>query len=114
MKLLGKISLQAWLKLNLKKIKFMMQTKASFKHKNCVSNSRPLELLYLNLFGHTQVDRLSGKKSTFVIMDDYSRYTWVLFLAHKNKTLKNFVLLFAKVQNLLGFHIAKLRGSHIH
>ena len=36
------------------------------------------------LFGISRTISLKGKSYAFVIVDDFSRYTWVLFLAHKN------------------------------
>jgi len=60
------------------------QSKTSFKFKDVVSTSGPLQLLHLNLFGPTRMLSLGGKKYGFVILDDYSRDTWVYFLAHKN------------------------------
>ena len=37
------------------------QTKISFKFKNIVSTSRPLELLHMDLFGPTRITSLGGK-----------------------------------------------------
>ena len=37
------------------------QTRVSFKSKNNVSTSRPLELLHMNLFRHTRTTSLGGK-----------------------------------------------------
>ena len=37
------------------------QTKVSFKSKNIVSTSRPLELLHMDLFGPTRTTSLGGK-----------------------------------------------------
>ncbi|KAL3513312.1 hypothetical protein ACH5RR_026029 [Cinchona calisaya] len=54
---------------------FGKKVKISFKPKNCVSTSKLLELLHSNLFGPTQHVSLGGCKYTFVIVDDYSRYT---------------------------------------
>ena len=59
------------------------QSKCSFPLKKEVSTSRPLELLHLDLFGPTQVASLGGMRYFFVIVDDYSRYTWGLFLDTK-------------------------------
>mgnify|MGYP004711394281 CR=1 FL=1 len=43
----------------------------------------------------------------------YSKYTWVIFLTHKDDTFKkNFIFLFAKVQNLLGLNIVKIRSDN--
>ena len=51
------------------------QTRNSFRPKNIVSTSRPLELIHMDLFGPTKTTSLGGKKYSLVIMDDYSRYT---------------------------------------
>ena len=76
---------------------FGKQVKVSFKPKKCVSTSKPLELLHLDLFGPTQITSLGGKRYYLVVVDDYSRYTWVIFLTHKDDAFKNFISLFAKV-----------------
>ena len=53
------------------------QTRKSFKSKKVVSTSRPLELLYLDLFGPTRTTSLGGSKYGLVVIDDFSRFTWV-------------------------------------
>ena len=62
------------------------QTKNTFKPKNLVSTTRPLELLRMNLFGPNRTTSLGGKRYRLVIIDDYSRFTWVIFLAHNDET----------------------------
>ena len=47
------------------------------------TTSKLLELLHLDLFGPTQVASLDGMKYCFVIVDDYSRFSWVFFLSIK-------------------------------
>ena len=54
---------------------FGKQIKTSLKNKNHVSTSKPLQLLHMNLFGHSRYASLSGKYYAFVIVDDYFRYT---------------------------------------
>ena len=66
------------------------QIKTSFKNKNFISTSRPLELLHIDLFGPSRTTSLGGKSYAFVIVDDFSKYTWVLFLAHKNDVFHDF------------------------
>jgi len=53
------------------------QIKNSFTNKN-VSTSRPLQLLHLDLFGPTRTVSADGKRYGLVIVDDYSRWTWVI------------------------------------
>ena len=50
--------------------------------------SRPLELIHMDLFGPTQTKSLSGNRFAFVLVDDFSRFTWVFFLEHKNQAFK--------------------------
>ena len=57
--------------------------KTSFKNKNLIYTSRPLELLHMDLFGPSRTTNLGGKSYAFVIVDDFFRYTRVLFLAYK-------------------------------
>ena len=54
---------------------FEKQVRNSFKSKNLVSTSRPLELLHVDLFGPMYVISMGGKSYGFVIVDDYSRFT---------------------------------------
>ena len=55
------------------------QVKSSFDKKIEISTKRPLELLHMDLFGPNQASSLGGKSYGLVIVDDYSRYTWVHF-----------------------------------
>ncbi|KAK9033645.1 hypothetical protein V6N11_049831 [Hibiscus sabdariffa] len=55
------------------------QHRTSFKSINDVSTSRVMQLIHLDLFGPIRTISLGGKSYAFVLVDDYSRYTWVLF-----------------------------------
>nr|GEW20662.1 ribonuclease H-like domain-containing protein [Tanacetum cinerariifolium] len=70
------------------------QHKASCKAKPVSSINQPLFRLHMDLFGPTFVKRLNKKSYCLVITDDYSRFTWVFFLATKDETspiLKTFI-----------------------
>ena len=86
--------------------------KTSFKNKNFISTSRSLELLHMDLFGPSRTTSLGGKPYAFMIVDDFSRYTWVLFLAHKNDSFHEFSKLCRKIQNEKGFTIFCIRSDH--
>ena len=75
------------------------QHKSSFKSKKDITSSRPLDLLHLDLFGPNSVASLGGKLYLFVIVDDYTRFTWVFFLAHKSETPHVFAKFCRKFQN---------------
>ena len=40
-----------------------------------IQNSRPFELLHIDLMGPAKVQSLSGKTYILVVMDDFTRYT---------------------------------------
>ena len=61
----------------------------------------------MDLFGHIRTASLSGKLYVFVIIDDYSRYIWVLFLAHKNEAHKTFIKHCRRIQNEKRFYMWK-------
>ncbi|GJZ81186.1 putative ribonuclease H-like domain-containing protein [Tanacetum coccineum] len=70
------------------------QHKASCKSKTVNSIRLPLHLLHMDLFGPTFVKSLMKKMYCLVVTDDYSRFTWVFFLATKDETsgiLKSFI-----------------------
>ncbi|KAH9649048.1 Integrase catalytic domain-containing protein [Citrus sinensis] len=91
---------------------FGKQIKTSFKNKNHISTSKPLELLHIDLFGPSRYASLNDKYYAFVIVDDYSRYTWVLFLANKDDALDAFKVLCKKLQNEKGYGIVCIRSDH--
>ncbi|GKB06864.1 putative ribonuclease H-like domain-containing protein [Tanacetum coccineum] len=77
------------------------QHKASCKSKIQNSITQPLFMLHMDLFGPTFVSSLMNKKYCLVVTDDYSRFTWVFFLASKDETsgiLKRFI---TEIENLV-------------
>src|SRR3954468_11331563 len=88
------------------------QVKSSFHSKNIVSTHKPLELLHIDLFGPVKTSSLSGKKYGFVIVDDFSRYTWVLFLKNKDDSFEAFKIFCKKVQNERNSNIVAVRSDH--
>jgi len=79
------------------------QTRVSFKPKKVVSTSKPLELLHLDLFGNYY---------GFVIVDDFSRFTWTLFLSSRDDTFDAFIKFANTIQNQLSLKIISLRSDH--
>ncbi|GJR99223.1 putative ribonuclease H-like domain-containing protein [Tanacetum coccineum] len=70
------------------------QHKASCKTKLVSSISQPLQMLHMDLFGPTSVRSINHKTYCLVVTDDYSRFSWVFFLATKDETsgiLKTFI-----------------------
>ena len=52
--------------------------------------SRLLELIHMNLFGPTKTKSLNENYFVFVLVDDFSRFTWVFFLEHKDEVVLYF------------------------
>nr|GFB55790.1 hypothetical protein [Tanacetum cinerariifolium] len=50
------------------------------------TNLEVLNTLHMDLCGPMRVQTINGKKYILVIMDDYSRFTWVKFLRSKDET----------------------------
>jgi hypothetical protein len=62
--------------------------------KNIMTTTRPLKMLHMYLFGPITYISIGGNKYGLVIIDDYSRSTWVFFLQGKGETqevLKKFL-----------------------
>ncbi|GJU33507.1 putative ribonuclease H-like domain-containing protein [Tanacetum coccineum] len=85
------------------------QHRASCKSKVLNPITKPLFMLHMDLFGPTFVSSLMHKKYCLVVTDDYSRFTWVFFLATKDETseiLKNFI---KEIENLVDKKVKIIR-----
>ncbi|GJT29007.1 putative ribonuclease H-like domain-containing protein [Tanacetum coccineum] len=85
------------------------QHRASCKSKVQNSITQPLFMLHMDLFGPTFVSSLMNKKYCLVVTDDYSRFTWVFFLATKDETsgiLKSFI---TEIENLVDKKVKIIR-----
>nr|GEW67774.1 retrovirus-related Pol polyprotein from transposon TNT 1-94 [Tanacetum cinerariifolium] len=70
--------------------------RSSFKSKAIPSLKGRLNVLHMDLCGPMRVASINRKKYILVIVDDYSRYTWTLFLRSKDETpelLKEFLMM---------------------
>nr|GEX96689.1 hypothetical protein [Tanacetum cinerariifolium] len=88
------------------------QHRSSYKSKLVSSVNQPLFRLHIDLFGPTFVKSLSKKSYCLVITDDYSRFTWVFFLATKDETtpiLKTFV---TGLENQLSLKVKVIRSDN--
>ena len=54
-----------------------------------MSTSKAFELMHMDLFGPTTYTSIGGNKYGFVIVDDFTRYTWVFFLVDKSDVVYN-------------------------
>src|SRR4051812_37141855 len=87
-------------------------SKPAFKYKNVVFSSRPLELLHIDLFGPVKTASIRGKKYGLVIIDDYSIWTWVKLLKHKDESHTMFFNFCTHIQSEKECKIIKVRSDH--
>ncbi|KAK1687097.1 hypothetical protein QYE76_047945 [Lolium multiflorum] len=88
------------------------QLKKKHPIKSIVTTSRPLELLHLDLFGPSHYDTLGGSKYGLVIVDDYSRYSWVFLLKSKDETHREFITFAKKAQRTYESEIKTIRTDN--
>jgi hypothetical protein len=88
------------------------QVGAKHPAKNVISTMRPLELLHMDLFGPNACISIGGNKYGFVIVDDYSHFTWVFFLKDKSETQGIFKKFAIRAQNEFEVKIKKMRSDN--
>nr|GEW54905.1 hypothetical protein [Tanacetum cinerariifolium] len=71
-------------------------TKKSYKPKSKDTNQEKLYLLHMDLCGPMRVESVNGKKYILVIVDDYSRFTWVKLFRSKDEA-PDFIIRFLKM-----------------
>ncbi|GJS36744.1 retrovirus-related pol polyprotein from transposon TNT 1-94 [Tanacetum coccineum] len=86
--------------------------KQSHKPKSEDTNQEKLYLLHVDLCGPMRVASINGKKYILIIVDDYSRFTWVKFLASKDED-PDFIIKFLKmIQVRLNSHVKNIRTDN--
>ena len=88
------------------------QTKSAHPKVNVVTTSCPLELLHVDLMGPTRIESMGGKRYIMVVVDDFSRYSWVEFLREKLEACDMMERLYKRLQNEKGVPIVKIRSDH--
>jgi hypothetical protein len=74
-------------------------TPTQFKSKNFPSIEKPLQLVHMDLCGPS-IKEGTGKENYFIlIIDDYSRLTWVAFLKEKYEAFEKFKVFKAPTEN---------------
>nr|GEY26566.1 hypothetical protein [Tanacetum cinerariifolium] len=64
---------------------------ASYPPKPFPNSRQRLHLLHMDLYGPMRIASINGKRYVLVIVDDYSRYTWVHFLRSKEEAPETLV-----------------------
>ncbi|GJZ10997.1 putative ribonuclease H-like domain-containing protein [Tanacetum coccineum] len=85
------------------------QHRASCKTKTVSSISQPLQMLHMDLFGPTFIKSLMKKMYCLVVTNDFSRFSWVFFLATKDKTSKILKTFIIGIENLIDLKVKVIR-----
>jgi transposase InsO family protein len=82
---------------------------ASHSLVNTVMTEQHGQLLHINTIGSSRVHSMGGKWYVLVIIDDYSRYSWVFFLESKDEVFRHFLSLALRLNNE---HLNFLKSIH--
>jgi transposase InsO family protein len=86
-------------------------TRTQFKSKSSTSTEKPLQLVHMDLCGPSRQEG-TGKENYFMlIIDDYSRLTWVAFLKEKAEAFEKFKIFKALTENQTGNRLKAVRSD---
>jgi transposase InsO family protein len=74
--------------------------------------TRPLEMLHMDLFGPVAYISIGGNKYGLIIVDDYSRFTWMFFLQDKSETQEVVNKFLRRSQNEFDAKVKKIRSDN--
>nr|GEY93935.1 hypothetical protein [Tanacetum cinerariifolium] len=82
------------------------------KSKMAFASNKPLYLLHMDLCGSMRVQSINGKRYVLVVVDDYSRYTWVFFLHSKDEASEVIISFIKKTQVNLQLQDQRVRTDN--
>ncbi|GKA28301.1 retrovirus-related pol polyprotein from transposon TNT 1-94 [Tanacetum coccineum] len=85
---------------------------SSFKTKQTSSIKKCLHLLHMDLFGPVTPRFINHEKYTLVIVDEYSRHTWVYFLKKKSQAPETITSFIKRVKNQNDIKVKQLRTDN--
>nr|GEU45535.1 hypothetical protein [Tanacetum cinerariifolium] len=85
------------------------QHKVTCKAKLVSLISQPLQMLHMDLFGLTSVNSINHKKYCLIVTDDFSRFSWVFFLATKDVTSKVLKPFITAIENQINKKVKVIR-----
>jgi hypothetical protein len=88
------------------------QVGAPHHAKNIMATTRLLELLHMDLFGTITYISIDGNKYGLVIIDDYSRLTWLFFLQDKGETQEMLKKFLKRAQNQFDAKVKRIRSDN--
>nr|GFC38883.1 putative ribonuclease H-like domain-containing protein [Tanacetum cinerariifolium] len=86
--------------------------RASHPPKPVPNSSQRLHLLHMDLCGPMRIASINRKRYVLVIVDDYSRYTWVHFLRSKDEAPKVIIKFLTRITVLLQSPVIIMRTDN--
>lgn len=86
--------------------------RSSHKPKTESSCKSPLEMIHMDLCGPMRTQSINGKKYILVMIDEYSRYTWLEFLKAKSDAPELIIAFVKKIQVFLQLPVQKVRSDN--
>jgi hypothetical protein len=88
------------------------QTRMSHLRLEHQATSKVLELLHMDMMEPMQVESIGGKRYVLVVVDDFSRFTWVNFIREKSDSFDVFKDLCTQMQREKDCGIVRIRSDH--
>jgi transposase InsO family protein len=88
------------------------QVGTHYHAKNIMTIIRPLKMLHMDLFSPITYISIDGNKYGLVIVDDYSHFTWVLFLQDKSETQEVLKKFLRRAQNKFDVKVKKIKSDN--
>ncbi|GKB99404.1 retrovirus-related pol polyprotein from transposon TNT 1-94 [Tanacetum coccineum] len=82
------------------------------KSKMAFASNKPLYLLHMDLCGPIRVKSINEKRYMLVVVDDYSRYTWLFFLRSKDEASEVIISFIKKTQVNLQLQVQLVRTDN--
>ncbi|KAI3715136.1 hypothetical protein L6452_22105 [Arctium lappa] len=86
--------------------------RSSHKTKSENNCPKPLHMLHVDLCGPISVQSLAGKKYILVLIDEFSRYTWIEFIRAKSDVPERLIRLLKRLHVLFSSKFQKLRSDN--
>ncbi|XP_022853916.1 uncharacterized protein LOC111375345, partial [Olea europaea var. sylvestris] len=88
------------------------QLKGNHKKTSKILTKRLLELIHMDLMGPSRTESLGGKQYILVVVDDFSRFTWIELLREKSDTCDLIKSLCKRLSNELNLKVSRMRSDH--
>jgi hypothetical protein len=87
------------------------QNRTQFKSKSFTSTEKPLQLVHMDLCGPSRQEGKRKENYFILIINDYSRLTWVSFLKEKSEAFEKFKIFKALTKTQIGKRLKAVRSD---